>query len=123
MTTGDTLTPKQTLLIEGLLSGLSVKDAAKRANVSLRTAHRWLQRPVVQQALRERERERWNDLSRKLQHYAVEAIDVLADLMRHAAMPSTRLRAAATLLDHTLKVAQLVDLERRIEALEQKLGR
>ncbi len=114
---------RQRRLVELLLAGTTLTEAAQRLGVGRKTVYRWLQRPAVQQALRELEQERWSELSRKLQHCASEAIDTLVDLMRHAVTPSTRLRAATTLLELSIKVEQLVDLEQRIEALEQKLGR
>ena len=54
---------------------------------------------------------------------AVEAVRTLADLLKPANAPATRLNAARAILDHGVKLRALVEIEVSFKDLEDRLAR
>ena len=107
------------VLAAALAAGRTVRDAAAEAKVSEKTAYRRNKDPEFRRRVAE------------LRSQMVgEAAGVLADSMKYAAaalrlmVTSTDLnlrhRAARSILEFGIKVAELADLERRVRELEER---
>ena len=118
---GSELTTRQRTAITALLSGPSVKHAAKVVKIGERTLYRWLHEPAFQAALQAAENDAMDEASRMLLAGQSKALYTLAELMGKAASEQVRRQAAKDWLDLWLKVRELRDLEKRLIELEVKL--
>jgi phage terminase small subunit len=118
------LTRRQLLFVTALMESRSVAEAARRSGISEKSAFRYLKDPAVQAAIRAASRELLESLTRRLRQLGQEAAETLAVAMRaEDASWSSRIRAADAVLGHLLRTSELLDLEQRLAALEQALGK
>jgi len=116
-----TLSPKQRKALESLLTSGNVADAATAANCTRGTLYRWMQLPVFQDALREGEAEALESLSRALVSLGDKATETLRAAMDDIKAPwGVRVRGADVVLTHILRLRELIDIESRLAALEQR---
>lgn len=106
--------------ILALLQQPTVEAAAKACDVGAVTLWRWMQRPDFQAAYRDARRRALEAAIAALQQAAGEAVETLRRNLRcgHA---GAEVRAAVAILEQAHKGAELLDLEERIEALEEAL--
>lgn len=113
-------TPKQDLFIQALLAGNSIVTAASTAKCNEKTAHQWLKQSHVQKAYRDAQRQVFNDALGQLMLDVGEARDTLKEVMKDSSAPhSARVRAAQILLEQSIKVHEISELEEKIVELEQ----
>jgi hypothetical protein len=116
-----TLSPKKQRAIEVLSASGNVAEAARAACVSRKTLYRWLQEPVFTEALEAVTQESLATLSRSLVRLGTMATVTLARTMAdNTAATGTKVRAADVVLARLLQLRELVDIERRLSALEKK---
>lgn len=114
------LTAPQHKAIEALLTAGNVTKAAEAANVTRKTLYRWLKDATFVAALTEAEAEALARLQRALLALGVSAIVALNDALQPHQKITTRLRASETVITNLLRLRELVDIERRLAALEGK---
>jgi hypothetical protein len=107
-------------LLTALAAGATVRDAARRAGVSERTAHRRLADPAFRQRVTEARAEMVERALGQLADGASEAVGTLRKLLKAKADP-VKLSAARTILEVGNKLRESVELQQRIAALEQRL--
>ena len=110
--------------IIAIASGLPIKEAAKAAAISERTAHRRLDDPQVKSSVREARCAMLQDAVSRLASGATAAAETLLELTK-AKSEQVQLAAARSILElsHRLKEAtefesRLVDLERKLDEAE-----
>jgi hypothetical protein len=114
------LTRKQEQAILALLSNRSVEDAAKACNTPVRTLFRWLKEPKFNAAYREAKRAAFGQGIARLHHLSSAAVSTLGKVMLDASTPpSTRVRAADSILNHTIKAQETEEIEARLAELER----
>lgn len=120
----DKLTARQQKTLEYLLAGSTIKAAADKASVSERQVYRWLDQDAFQQALKNAQNTRLDQVNNRLLILAVKALDTLADVLSDPAMPGQAVASitADRILSQALKWRDLADVEERLTALEQKAG-
>jgi hypothetical protein len=119
---GELSTP-QKRVIAYLLTERTSRDAAKAANVAERTLARWLTIPAFLDALHGAESAALQAVSRNLVRMAEKAAGVLDRAMDGSdpLAAGARVRAADIVMSRLLNLRELIDLESRIMALEEKL--
>jgi hypothetical protein len=116
---GSTLGRKQEDAIAALLSQRSIEDAARVAGVGARTLLRWLKLPEFDAAYREARRKAFSQSIARLQQGSTAAATTLLKVMLDPGTPpSTRVRAAESILTHSAKAIEIEDIEARVAALE-----
>jgi hypothetical protein len=111
---------KREAAILALLTARSIEDAARTAAVPPRTLHRWLQEPEFDAAYRKARRTAFSQATARLQEATGAAVSTLLKIMVDTnAPPSTRIRAADSVLDHAKQAIEIEDVEVRVAALEQ----
>lgn len=110
--------PADDILAGHLAAGRSVVEAASAAGVSERTAHRRLKLPAFTARVAELRGQMVSAAAGKLADGMTRAADVLSRLLG-SEDENVRARAAALILTHGIKVAELVEIEKRVAALEQ----
>jgi hypothetical protein len=124
VTAADRLTGDERLL-EELLRGAKLVDAAKAAGVSERTARRRLGDPAFRARLDTGRRELVGLVVARLGSLADKAADTLSELLEDPTPAPQRLGAAREALRHLSTFAELADsheLAERLSALERRLG-
>jgi hypothetical protein len=98
----------------------TLKEAALASGVSETTLWRYMQDEAFSRRLREAQREAVNHAVTRLQRASGDAVTVLHDLMLKADAPaSARISAARTVLDYSLRAAEIDELKARIASLEE----
>lgn len=115
------LTSRQHSAILHLLAGMTIVDAAKAAGVAEKTLHAWLKEETFTAELAAARRQAIGTALDTLTASGRAAAEVIVTLMSDTKIaPTTRLRAAESVLDRLTRWIELEDLARRIEALEAR---
>ena len=115
----ENLGAKKEAAVLALLSSRSVEDAARAANVAVRTLYRWLKEPDFCAAYREAKRTSFAQAVARLHQMSSAAVSTLGKVMVDPATPpSAKIRAADSILNHTARAIELDDIEARLSVLE-----
>jgi hypothetical protein len=116
---GEKLSRKEEQAIVALLQLPTLRDAASSLGISDVTLWRWLQRPDFMERYRAARRQVVEGALANLQQATSEAA---ATLQRNltCGVPSVEIRAAVAILDQAVKAVELLDIEERVAALEQR---
>jgi hypothetical protein len=111
---------KKSRTVAALLTAPTVAEAARVAGVAERTIYRWLANdPAFVADLRSAEAAAIDHAARRLVGLQDDAISVLGDVIADTdAAPGVRVRAAALIVDLSLRLRELRSLEERVAALE-----
>jgi hypothetical protein len=117
---GSKIGRKQEDAIAALLTQRNVEEAARAADIGVRTLLRWLKLPQFQNAYRQARREAFGQAVSRLQQGTAAAATTLLKIMIDPAAPaSVRVRAADSVFNHAAKAIEIEDIEARVAALEQ----
>jgi len=105
-------------LVAALAAGSTVPDAAKRANMSERTARRRLDDPAFRRRVSEARGELYSAAMGRLAAVATKAADTLEKLLT-STRDAVALGAARSILELGQRLRESVELEQRIAALER----
>src|SRR5262249_4208538 len=106
--------------IAALLTQRNLEEAARSIGVATNTLLRWTKLPEFQTAYREARRAAYGQAITRLHQASGAAVSTLLKIMVDAtAPPSTRVRAAESVLVHAAKAIEIEDIEARVSALEQ----
>ena len=107
----------------GRASRSTIEAAANAAGIFSRTIRRYQKRPAFQLAYSEARKGALSHAISELHQSASLAVRVLSELAADEAVrPADRVRASATILDHAVKSAELVDFQERLTRLEGESG-
>jgi len=105
--------------VAALLTHRNHEEAALAVGIGTATLLRWQKLPEFQQAYRAARRAVHGHSIARLQQATGAAVSTLLKVMVDAITPpSTKVRAADSVLDHSAKAIELEDLEVRLAALE-----
>jgi hypothetical protein len=108
--------------IVALLTNRNIEDAARAAGVGTTTLMRWLKLPEFQKAYRDAKKEAFAQSIARLHYLSSAAVSTLGKIMLDAKTPpATRVRAADSILDHTIKAIETEDIDARMVALARGL--
>ena len=106
--------------IVALLTHRSIEEAARAAGVGTTTLMRWLKLPEFQKAYREARWTAFGQSTARLHYLTSAAVSTLGKIMLDSKTPpATRVRAADSILDHTIKAIETEDIDARVAALEE----
>ena len=108
-------------LIDGLLSGLNIKQSAQAVGLPVTTVRRWTQKPKFKEMLRAARGELSNSVFTTIIGNCNRATQTLLKIMSDSkAPPLARVQAARTILEFSFRGIESVELLNRIEALEHR---
>jgi hypothetical protein len=117
------LTAKQERALVALLSTGGIKEAAELCAVNESTMWRWLQLPSFQARYRAARRQVVETAIAQLQSDCSVAVRVLREVAEDAQSPaSARVSAAKTIIEQSVSAVELMDLQERLEALEERIA-
>lgn len=106
--------------IVALLTHRTIEEAAHAVKVSTKTLLRWMKEPEFDAAYRAAKRAAFAQAIARLHHFSSAAVSILGKVMMDPATPpSTKVRAADSILDHTAKAIETEDIEARLADLER----
>lgn len=117
-TSQGSITPRQEKLVAALLTQPDIQSAAKAAGVGSTTAHRWLKQPAFQEALTHQRDEFMRESLSSVKNHAGRAVRELSKLLDN---PDARLRRMVCndILQHVVRVHEMLDIDVRLLALEK----
>ena len=119
-TLGSKFSRKMEEAIAALLTQRTLDDAARSVGIGTPTLIRWQKHPEFQTAYREARRAAFGQSIARLQQASCAAVSVLIKVMADpTSPPSTRVRAADSVLDHAAKAIEIEDIEIRVADLER----
>ena len=119
-TLGSKFSRKMEEAIAALLTQRTLDDAARSVGIGTPTLIRWQKDPEFQTAYREARRAAFGQSIARLQQASSAAVSVLIKVMADpTSPPSTRVRAADSVLDHAAKAIEIEDIEIRVADLER----
>jgi len=108
-------------LITALISCPNIKEAAKHCGIAEKTAHAWLRDPEFQAELRMVQDALTREAMSRVIGSVGKAVDVLESIMQdEETAPAPRVSAAKTILEQALKIYDLENVKRRLDALEKE---
>lgn len=116
----DNFSKNKEAVLEALLISCSIKEAAIQANLTEQTIYRYLKDPDFSEQLASRRRQLANIALAGIQGRIESAVSRL-DKLLNAESESVQLQAARTIMEYSIKIAEVQDLESRIAALEKKI--
>jgi transposase-like protein len=106
--------------IVALLTQKNIEEAARSIGIGSATLLRWLKDPDFDTAYREARRAAFRQSVARLQQASGAAVTTLLKLMIDPTTPpSTKARAADSVLDHSAKAIEIEDIEARVSELER----
>ena len=124
MAQGGTLTRKQTAFVVALVNARTVESAAEASGISRRTAHRYLERPIVKAALASALDEALGHATRAAVGAMRSAVSTLEAIQQDEGLsPGVRVSAARAILEAGPRLREALDLAERVSALEQEMAR
>lgn len=109
-------------LLLALACGATIENAARKANVSLRTAYRRVEEPAFLERLKQVRTEMVQRATAILTAGAMEAVKTMIELLGPTSPPAVRLGSARSIVELGVKLRESNELAERITALEEQLG-
>jgi len=106
--------------IVALLTHRTIEDAARAVGIGGATLLRWQKEPEFQAGYREAKRAAYAQSIARLHQMSSAAVSTLGKVMVDPTTPpATKVRAADSILNHTIKAIEMEDIEARVTELEQ----
>jgi hypothetical protein len=106
--------------IIALLMQRNVEEAARSIGIATHTLVRWMKLPEFQKPYREAKWAAFGQATARLHYLTSAAVSTLGKIMLDSKTPpATRVRAADSILDHTIKAIETEDIDARVAELEQ----
>jgi len=106
--------------IVALLSHRTIEEAARAVGIAPKTLLRWQKEPQFEVAFREARRTAFRQSIARLQQGSSAAVSTLLRVMVDPSTPpSTKVRAADTVLTHAAKAIEIEDIDVRVSDLER----
>ena len=117
---GSKFTRKMEEAVAAMLTQRTIEEAARSIGIGTQTLVRWQKEPEFQIAYRDARRAAFGQSIARLQQASSAAVSVLIKVMADpTSPPSTRVRAADSVLDHAAKAIEIEDIEVRVADLER----
>jgi hypothetical protein len=106
--------------ISAMLTAKTTEDAARRAQIGVATAYRWLADHAIARRLAEARKEAMARCMTRIQQAANQSIDTLCHIQTSGESESARVTAARIILEMALHTVELQSLQERVDALEAR---
>jgi hypothetical protein len=106
--------------VAAVLTQKNLEEAARSVGIGTATLLRWQNMPEFKAALRQARRDAYSQSIARLQQATGAAVSTLLKTMVDPGTPpSTKVRAADSVLSHAAKAIELEDIEARVSELER----
>ena len=109
--------------VAAVITQKNLEEAARSVGIGTATLLRWQKMPEFKAALRQARRDAFSQSIGRLQQATSAAVSTLLKTMVDPGTPpSTKVRAADSVLNHAAKAIELEDIEARVSELERAAG-
>ena len=116
------MTPNQNKALAALLASKSRTDAARLCGLSTKTLQGYEKQPEFAEALERGRREALAAAAHRIAAGYSDTVDTLQEIVQNPdTADASRVAAARALLDYGLKFAELTDINKRLDRLEEML--
>ena len=116
------MTGKKEKAIAALIRSPTVESAAQEAHIGYSTLRRWLREDQeFQQAYRTALSELVKDADAQARRGMSRALSTLTDIMENGESDAAKVSASRTVLEYSLKLIEVADVQERLEAVEAAL--
>ncbi len=116
------LTDHQRDFIPHILQHVYPDVAARYCGMDEGLAIKWMQDPAFRAALNEQRKASAQNVMFALEKYANKAVKALVECLADDKPDSTRIKAADSILSHTIEYRKLYGIEERLDELEEIAG-
>ena len=112
---------KEQKFLYALLESRTIREACKKAGISVTTGTRYRKSPEFQRAYKQAKRELIESANNQLRGLTVQAVKTLKDVLSSKKSSTTeKIRAAKIVLDSSFHIQEIDDIVKRLDSLEQK---
>lgn len=116
------LTQRQNNFLKALLTTSTVEEASQQANITRKTAYKYLNDLDFKEAYRDARRDAMQQVTTTLQVTSVKAVQTLARVLDDTeATPSAKVQASRSVLEFAYRAIELDDITARLEELESTI--
>lgn len=117
------MTTKKERAILALIRSPTIEAAAQQAHIGYSTLRRWLREDQeFQQAYRTALSELVKDADAQARRGMSNALSTLTDVMENGESDAAKVSAARSMLEYSLKLVEIADVQERLEAVEAALA-
>lgn len=116
------LTRKQLKTIPVIISAKTITEGVKQAGISKTLFYEWMKNDIFKNEFISRQNDLIDTALKELKGLSSEAVESLGKLLRETENENIRLKAISLILDHTIKMKELEEIEERLKELERKVG-
>lgn len=110
-------------ILSAVLEAPNNRAAAAKLGMTERTLYKRMASPAFQQMMKQAQLKMLEQVTQRAQRATEGAVQVMSDIMQDTGTASqVRLNAADAILRNALKLTDTVDVQRRLAALEERLG-
>lgn len=117
-----TLSAKQRKAISSVITCNSISEACKSIGISRSVFYGWMKDEAFRDALMQEQNSVIETALKDLKGLSSEAVEQLGKLLRETGNETVRLKAISLILEHTIKLKEIEDIERRLEEIERRLS-
>lgn len=117
-----TLSRKQLKAIPLIISAKTITEGVKQAGISKTLFYEWMKNDVFRNEFISRQNDIIETALKELKGLSSEAVERLGSLLRETQNENIRLKAIALILDNTMKMKEIEDIEERLTEIERRLN-
>ena len=117
-----TLSRKQLTAIPVIISAKTITEGVKEAGISKTLFYEWMKDNVFREEFISKQNDIIESALKELKGLSSIAVEKLGALLRDSANETIRLKAIALTLEHTIKLKELEDIEKRLGEIEKRLN-
>ncbi len=121
--TEQNLTPKQKKCIPAIISARTITEGVKQAGISKTLFYDWMKDDFFRREFIAQQNDLIETALKELKGLSSDAVLKLGELLRGTENESIRLKTIALILDNTLKLKELEDIEERLLKLEKGVSK
>jgi len=117
-----TLTRKQLKAIPVIISSKTITEGVRQAGISKTIFYEWIKNDTFKNEFISRQNDIIETALKELKGLASEAIEKLGTLLRESVNENIKLKAIALIIEHTIKMKEIENIEERLRELERRLN-
>jgi len=116
------LTRRQLKAIPLIIFAKTITEGVKQAGISKTLFYEWMKNENFKSEFISRQNDLIETALKELKGLSGEAIESLGKLLRESQNENIRLKAIALIIEHTVKIKEIEDIENRLTAIERRLN-
>jgi ACT domain-containing protein len=116
------LSRKQLKAIPVIISSKTITEGVKQAGISKTIFYEWIKNDTFKNEFISRQNDIIETALKELKGLSSEAVEKLGTLLRESVNENIKLKAIALIIEHTIKMKEIENIEERLRELERRLN-